>query len=185
MKTNQKGFGVIGIFAVVIIIGLTGAVGWLVYNKQKSKTDNKNTTAQTSQQTNEQAKPVAKDEVKSNYFEVKELGVKFELSDNLSGLYYSMGNNNKTAYFSLNEFKGTECAADKIAQVALSRYSDDDFEQDLEASKDNARKIGAYYYLSAGGQAACSEDMNVQEKATNLRTEILRLLPENLQLIEE
>lgn len=181
MKTNQKGFSVVEILIVIVAVGLLGAVGWLVYDRQKSKSDTNDITTQTTEQTNEQTKPVVKEEIKQlNYFEIKELGVKFVLSDKLSGLYYSMGNNNKTAYFSLNEFKSTDCAADKTAQVALTRYADADFKNDPAASKENAMKIGNYYYYSAGGQAACSEDAMIQEKASQLRTDIVKLLPSAL-----
>ena len=174
MKINQKGFSVVEILVVVVVVGLLGAVGWLVYDRQKSNTDSKNTAAQTSEQT----KSVADDTEQQTFFEIKELGVKFELSDNLAGLYYTMGNDNKTAYFSLNEFKGTDCAADKTAQVALTRYTDADFENDPLASKNDARKIGNYYYMSAGGQSPCSEDDKVQEKALQLRSDITTLLPD-------
>lgn len=184
MKVNQKGFSVVEILIVIVVVGLVGAVGWLVYDRQKSKTEHKDAAVQTSEQTNEQAKQETKDEVKqTNYFEIKELGVKFELSDNLSGLYYSIGNNNKTVYFSLNELKGTDCAADKTAQVALTRYTDEDFANDPTVSKEQARKIGNYYYMSIGGQAACSEDDKVQQKASQLRADIVKLLSSTLMAL--
>lgn len=36
-KINNNGFGVLGIFLIVVILGLVGGVGWLVYDKQNSK----------------------------------------------------------------------------------------------------------------------------------------------------
>lgn len=185
MKANQKGFSVIEVLIVVVIVGLLGAVGWLVYDRQKNQTDNKDTAAPTSEQANKQVNsPEGEDEAKQpSYFEVKELGVKFELyelSDDLSGLYYSMGNNNRTAYFSLNELGGTDCAADKTAQVALTRYTDEDFADDPMVPKEAARKIGSYYYLVSGGQAACSEDDRIQKRASQLRFDIMNLLPRAL-----
>lgn len=184
MKVNQRGFGVVEIVVVIVMVGLLGAVGWLVHDRQKIKTENKDMAAQTSVQTDEQAKQESKDEEKqTNYFEIKELGVKFELSDNLSGLYYAIGNSNRTAYFSLNEFKGTDCAADKTAQVALTRYTDEDFASDPMVSKEQARKIGDYYYLTIGGQAACSENDKIQEKATQMRADIVKLLSNSLVVL--
>lgn len=38
MKANQKGFSVVEILIVIVVVGLLGAVGWLVYDRQKSKT---------------------------------------------------------------------------------------------------------------------------------------------------
>jgi prepilin-type N-terminal cleavage/methylation domain-containing protein len=39
MKTNQKGFSVVEILIVIVVIGLLGTVGWLVYDRQNSKED--------------------------------------------------------------------------------------------------------------------------------------------------
>jgi len=50
MKTNQKGFSVVEVLVVIIIVGLLGTVGWLVYDRQKNKTDDTNTASQTTQQ---------------------------------------------------------------------------------------------------------------------------------------
>ena len=88
-----------------------------------------------------------------------------------------MGNDNKTAYFSLNELKDTNCAADKTSQVALTRYTDADFNTDSLVSKEQARRIGNYYYMSEGGQSICSEDNKIQEKAFQLKSVIMKQLP--------
>jgi prepilin-type N-terminal cleavage/methylation domain-containing protein len=50
MKANQKGFSVIEILIVLVMAGLIGAVGWLVYDRQKNKTDNKDTNTPSTQQ---------------------------------------------------------------------------------------------------------------------------------------
>ena len=50
MKSHQKGFSVVEILIVFVVVGLLGAVGWLVYDRQKSQTD----TADLSEQTNQQ-----------------------------------------------------------------------------------------------------------------------------------
>lgn len=50
MNKNQKGFSVVEVLVVVIIVGLIGAVGWLVYDRQKEPQDaaqNNQSTAQT------------------------------------------------------------------------------------------------------------------------------------------
>jgi len=36
MKSNQKGFSVVEILIVIFVVGLLGAVGWLVYDRQNS-----------------------------------------------------------------------------------------------------------------------------------------------------
>lgn len=39
MKTSQKGFSVVEILIVVVVVGLLAAGGWLVYDRQKNKTN--------------------------------------------------------------------------------------------------------------------------------------------------
>jgi prepilin-type N-terminal cleavage/methylation domain-containing protein len=49
MKANQKGFSVIEILIVIVVMGLLGIVGWLVYDRQSNQT-NKEQTANTQAQ---------------------------------------------------------------------------------------------------------------------------------------
>lgn len=53
MKTNENGFSAIEILIVLVIVGLIGAVGWLVYDRQKNpeKTASDTNTNQTQQAT--------------------------------------------------------------------------------------------------------------------------------------
>lgn len=54
MKTNQKGFSVVEVLIIVVVVGLVGTVGWLVYDRQKSnKTDTRSPTTNTNQQQGE------------------------------------------------------------------------------------------------------------------------------------
>ena len=46
MKSNPKGFSVVVVLIVIIIVGLLGAVGWLIYDRQKTKTSEQPKTAQ-------------------------------------------------------------------------------------------------------------------------------------------
>lgn len=50
MKANQKGFSVVEILIVIVVVGLLGTVGWLVYGRQKGMSDDKATNTQASQQ---------------------------------------------------------------------------------------------------------------------------------------
>lgn len=185
---NNKGFGAIESILIVVIIAAIGGAGYYVYNSQKKTNaalDNAS-KAQSDPQKSEkkekvETKVVEKNE-ESGFFEIKELGVKFKPTSSLGGLYYTVGNGGKTVYFSLEELKSTDCAADKTAQVALTRYTDQDFAEDTVASpiKEKSKKFDQYYFFAMGGQSMCSEDSTVQEKASNLRTEILKQLPNSL-----
>lgn len=44
MKADQKGFSVVEILIVIVVVGLLGAVGWLVYDRQKNKTSETSNT---------------------------------------------------------------------------------------------------------------------------------------------
>lgn len=50
MKKNQKGFGIVEVLIFVVIVGLLATTGWLVYDRQKSKSSNKPANTQASQQ---------------------------------------------------------------------------------------------------------------------------------------
>lgn len=55
MKSNQKGIGVVEVLIVMVVMGLTCSAAWLVYDRQKSNTDSKQTNSSPVQ-------PVNKDE---------------------------------------------------------------------------------------------------------------------------
>jgi len=58
MKTNQKGFSVVEVILVVVIVGLLGVVGWLVYDRQQDKTADSQTTKQTATTSTSEEKKV-------------------------------------------------------------------------------------------------------------------------------
>jgi len=58
MKVNQKGFSVVEILIVIVVVGLLGAVGWVVYDRQNSKNDSAQSTVQ---QENQAKQPTADD----------------------------------------------------------------------------------------------------------------------------
>ena len=60
MKNNQKGFSVVEILIVIVVVGLLGAVGWLVYDRQKSKTPDTSNTQTSTPQKEETPKQEAK-----------------------------------------------------------------------------------------------------------------------------
>lgn len=47
MKINQKGFSVVGILVVIVVIGLLGVAGWLVYKRQHTQNKLEISTATT------------------------------------------------------------------------------------------------------------------------------------------
>jgi hypothetical protein len=45
-KLNNKGFGITVVLIIVVIVGLIGVAGWLVYDRQKDNTENSQTAQQ-------------------------------------------------------------------------------------------------------------------------------------------
>jgi Tfp pilus assembly protein PilV len=52
MKANQKGFSVIEVLLLIVVVGLVFAVGWLVYDRQNTKSSETSKTSKTAK-TNE------------------------------------------------------------------------------------------------------------------------------------
>lgn len=118
---------------------------------------------------------------------IPELGVKFELTEALEGLYYYINPENPSAaYFSLEEFRGSDCAADRTSLAAIAKLTEeeasggDPLYGDIRSS---AKEIGGAYYHASGAQAGCGEDQTAQTKAGAVRTELLRILPSSLQAL--
>ncbi len=179
---NQKGFGLIEGLLVLVIIGMLVGIGWYVWSQNiSSSTPTQITNVDNSNNEAEKEQEPMKAEV--DYFEIKELGVKFELPKSLEGLYYYIGNEGRTAYFSLIDLKETDCAAEKTSQIALTRYTDADYEEDLQAAatKDSAKKINNFYFNLISGQAMCGdEDSTEQNKASEMKNELVKILPSTL-----
>lgn len=184
MKNNQKGFSHIVIPVIIAVIAVVVFAGWYVYSKQNK--DNKQPATQTQGSDTSNTEPQPTSVAQLNVFKIPELGVEFELPESLNGLYYSIGNEGRTAYFSLDSLKGTDCAADKTSQIALARYSEQDLQSEPTAAvvREKGKIIGNYYYIGIGGQAACSTDEQVQARATEMRRTIASILPQNLQPIQ-
>lgn len=75
MKANQKGFSIVEILIAVVVIGLLGTIGWLVYNKNYDKPAKSNTTATTPTESTEKntaitTKPTVAAPVKTTYSKV-------------------------------------------------------------------------------------------------------------------
>lgn len=81
MKANQKGFSVFEILIVIVVVGLLGAVGWLVYDRQKSKPDKQQTSTQKSEQEQEvpkqETKAVIKCDTSLKEFKSEKIGISF------------------------------------------------------------------------------------------------------------
>lgn len=179
-KVNEKGFSAVILLIIVVFLGIIAAGAYVYKSKNKPASKQPSTSTQPAQKA--ETKPVAE---AKKYFEVKELGVKFEQIAGLEDLYYYFKPGTSWVYFSINSLKNTDCAADKTSQLALSKYSQQDFDNDPngEAIKSSSQKIGEFYYFTQSGQATCSEDEAVMEKIGNAKQLIVKSIKESLQTI--
>jgi len=79
MGRDQKGFGVIEIILILVLVGILGFVGWSVYNNlQQTNVTNKATIDASNQTVNQKETTIDAD----GYFVIKEWGVRFKPVDN-------------------------------------------------------------------------------------------------------
>lgn len=100
------------------------------------------------------------------YFDVPELGIKFQTSASLSGLtyLYKYNNGTPTAYFSTVDLsnQSAQCGADATTVGAISQYKSGEKVMDIGVEQlPGAVKVGAFYYFFQGPQAGCSDDKQV------------------------
>ncbi len=86
MKANQKGFSVVEILIVVVVVGLLGAVGWLVYDRQSNK--NKETTSTAQFEQSSATNQANKEASNSKYLDIKEWGVQISVPNEIQDLTY-------------------------------------------------------------------------------------------------
>ena len=184
-KLDNKGFSVVEALLILVAIVMVAGTASLVYSSQ-NETKNSLDKVTDSQPEAQRSGEDKSETGQQTYFKINELGVQFEPTEALHGLYYHIGNSGRTAYFSTEELRTTDCAADKTAQISLSQYSEEDFAEDnfIAPLKESSKKIGSYYYSVVGGQAACSEDKMIQDKANDLRIKIGQQLPGDLLEIQ-
>lgn len=127
MKTNQKGFSIVEILIVLVVVGLLGTVGWLVYDRQKDKTESKETTTQASQESTEQTDNENDTATKKIDTTIHDVDIKMQTASDISKLpeytpasfkAYMLDILQKNKYYYSNDD-----GVDTIAQYQISKIS--------------------------------------------------------------
>src|SRR5690348_1604483 len=89
VQGKQAGFNIVELLVVIVVIGLIGTAGWLVYQHNRAKitgaaAGNQATNQQSSTTTTQPASTVV-------YLDIKEWGVKLPLSGSIKDAYYVVG----------------------------------------------------------------------------------------------
>lgn len=159
MKT-QKGFGLIPVLLILILVSVVGATGYYVYSQQaNNKTEvagNSSVKVSPTPSSTPIAQPTAKPVDTQKYLIIKELSIKIPVPEDLSSATYSYENNSgyEFATISMQDSKITTCKWTYVIKKATKPYTDGDPVGIFEPV--NLAKIGASYYTGEQGDSAVS-----------------------------
>jgi cytoskeletal protein RodZ len=171
MAKTQKGFTVIEGLLILVIVGLIGFVGWYVYQAKQATDENLNTAASTNTAVKVMKKTTAS-VPSTNYFVIKELGVKFIDTNNPNGLSYTVDSSESTSTDTVTiRFSSTKLQSmdSNCSTGSLGNLGGHTFKTSTNAvndSKGEAIKIGSYYFYYAHTQNPCSNSDSVDNEQT-------------------
>ncbi|MBA3757455.1 hypothetical protein H0X09_01150 [Candidatus Saccharibacteria bacterium] len=191
MNKNQKGFSVIEIVLVFILIILVGITGWYVWSQNKETIGNKakEQTRSGAQGTNNPTSVTPA--IDKSYLVIKEKTVQFELTDKIKDAYYHVSKDG-FIYLSLRRYdsmKGFEgCTAkggpqddgNGLAALTYAKPGDDNSGSPYtEAELEGMVSLGGnkiddtYYWFEPNSQAPCFdvEDLNEEDRSVQLMYE--------------
>lgn len=186
MKANQKGFSVVEILIVIVTVGLLVAVGWVAYDRQKSKTDDSQTNTQTTEQSQEtprEQKSTTNNDAQK-YMTIKEWGVKLPVDSSVGGLSYTItgkyasirsdeldklsgsceSNSVNVARGMANEVVPNETGNDEGATF-LETYNSITVDNNNLTARDIKAKSGNYYFVVPGFAGASCVGVTYDEPA--------------------
>lgn len=156
MSSNQKGFGIVGVLLVIVVLAGIGGVGYFVYNSRSDTADEPSTSTSTSNSSETESAPQTQTSV--DYIEIKEWGVKVKLRD-ASKLTATV--NNKTGNTPAGAYEG-EWQPEFKSEFLQDKTCDDPglglYRSMTNPGSESAKKVGDYYYFITGGPGACGND---------------------------
>lgn len=157
MRKNQKGFSVVEIIIVLVLIGLVGTVIYLFIQNSGLKKDQQNTTQSTSQQQtvgDTQKTEATKSDPNAGYLVVKEWGLRFKMPSGLAEIRYTI-HGDTAAFFAKPAGAGVQYRADydkfedSRSQYAIGvLYRSTDSAKSFMGDDKQGKKVGAYYYYT-------------------------------------
>lgn len=179
---NQKGFGIVEILVVIVVVGLIGAVGWLVYDRQK--TTKQGTTAQQSATNQDKTSTDKNQTAQINYLTLEDFKVRIPLNDKTNKL--KLGQVTSSAYSDGdksvailapeldNVWKcaaGAEGPKGTIGTISITTQSKRSGPYEPLATK----KVGAYTYGFEAGDSNCTDSSSFKELETSFKTQFDQL----------
>lgn len=159
---NQKGFGVVEVILILIIVGIIGFTGWRVYeaNKEISQSPVENSTIKKETQLND-----TEDIARTRHLEVPEMGVKIKLTDDIKDAYYETYSDKAVSLKTKSLDSYGDCKENQLSVVALIKVGKDEIDPmtDKKFSVNGSGVVvGESYYYIQGAQYACVDDDQAQ-----------------------
>ena len=141
---NQKGFGIVPILLILILVAIVGFTGYYVYNNNK-KTDKNTTNQETSKTTTE--------DKNAGYLVINEWNVRVKLgSADPTFVTYKITKEPSTGYESVNLY---------LKEIVTSNTNCQSLGIVITRTKENlppaSVKIDDYYYGVGGSPASCND----------------------------
>ncbi len=165
LNKNEHGFGAVEIILVLVIVGLLGVVGYMVY-KNHNKTTPASTTITTTPvasttPTTASTTTTPRTDLNAGYLVVKQWGVKVKLGTADSTIVeYKLDNSeSETPGFGMVQGTATLSLKDSVTTntdcKSLGIYIYRQLISDSNGTATNAKKLGNYYYGVGGSPYSC------------------------------
>lgn len=148
MKTYQKGFSLVEILVVIVVVGLIGVVGWRIYDMQNNTTPQPTTTQPITQQ------EVKKPSLNEEYLIVKEWGLQFRIPDDLTDVRYVI-NDDTAAFFAKPADSAVKYRTDyelfendRAVYATGILYRSTDRTKQFTDEVREGKKLGEYFYYT-------------------------------------
>ena len=161
-NTKSTGFGAVEIVIAVAVVLVVGLIGWRFYDASKNKQSASNQQMSSNQSATQTPKDTPADTAK--YLDVKELGVKIKLGDQVKDATYAvqaLDDGSLVARFSAHSLAASDPACDarsgQLGALEKSTIDTDRVGNKLVPDGQTVFKFENYYYTYATPQALCSE----------------------------
>jgi Tfp pilus assembly protein PilV len=183
---NNKGFTLVEVLLLIVVLILVGGLGYLGYKQvnKKSKTSTSSTTAATTTKITTSATTSTPNQ---NIVKIPELGIQITVPDSIKDLTYKAENMDGVEYASFSTTTVTNldaaCSATNGAIGRLSKTSGQYSSIGTNGESGSlVKQFSTFYILFVSPQSACSMDDNIQSQVTQDLAVLRSSLPSIAQL---
>lgn len=157
--SNEKGFSVIELVLVLVIVALVGVVGFLAYKDQAEKSTAHPASTSTTKQTTTTPAATAAPTTSANYLVIKEWGVEIKMAD-ANKVQYNYtgkpGTNTNGSYDSSIELSiKPDYLQDKTCMLSVGMSRTTTLSSIAPSSYQNYKQVGSNFYFEDGSPYSC------------------------------